>query len=367
MKFGNLKGKIAGAPKVQAAEVVSPEFHGEVENEVADISRDISPPAPAQDTFDEKAGQLSIILRNFERKHPLSSLKPGQVYEVPLALIDENPRNARHFFNPKSLETLAVSLKETQEQIPQAFLNGNRFVLLDGARRLKAKKAADELASMKICLAYPIKDHLTLYFRSRSANLSEPLTIYDDALGFQELIEKEKLKQDQISERLIQAGETKYNQPYISRLLRLSKLPPELFQLMASIEHFQKERIATSLAAELLKAIELDIEHGKLKSLIEEVAAKGLSYKAIEEFCPTWVASNLPNLNTPIKEKKAKPHSKATAVVFGKSAGTIKYFANRQEFNLNLKNVSAEQYKTLRERLFEFMEEEAGAGEGVHK
>lgn len=67
------------------------------------------------------------------KRPTLKDLSPDQVFQ--------NPANPRMFFRPEEMDTLLASIKRYGVQVPiSVYLDGDRFVLIDGERRWRCAK-----------------------------------------------------------------------------------------------------------------------------------------------------------------------------------------------------------------------------------
>lgn len=120
---------------------------------------------------------------------------------VDVALVDEDPDNARLVFDPVDLKILGESLKDRQLYAIQVRkLNNGRYQLVDGARRLRAAK----LAGIKQLRADDLGGHIdakTAAILAATANLErEDLTPLEEARAFDRLL-KAGLNKKQIGDR----------------------------------------------------------------------------------------------------------------------------------------------------------------------
>lgn len=144
----------------------------------------------------------------------------GNIIEIELASIVENPYQPRTNFNDESLRELASSIKELGviQPITVRKLEGNQFQLVSGERRFRASKTI----GLKTIPAYiRIANDREMLEMALVENIQrKDLDPIEVALSFQQLIEEIKLTQEELS---IRVGK---NRSTVTNFLRLLKLDP---------------------------------------------------------------------------------------------------------------------------------------------
>jgi ParB/RepB/Spo0J family partition protein len=144
--------------------------------------------------------------------------------ELSIDLIDESD-NIRRSFSEEKLQELAASIREHGVLKPILVRpNGDRFILIDGWRRLSAAKQAK-------CRTIPVRvrdiDENAAEEEMIIANLHhEDVTPLDEASSYQRLLDKGRTA-DELAARL---GKSKR---YIYQVLTLNRLVPEAQDLLA--------------------------------------------------------------------------------------------------------------------------------------
>ena len=144
----------------------------------------------------------------------------GNIIEIDLGAIVENPYQPRTNFNEESLRELASSIKELGviQPITVRKLEGNQFQLVSGERRFRASK----IIGLKTIPSYiRIANDREMLEMALVENIQrKDLDPIEVALSFQQLIEVIKLTQEELS---IRVGK---NRSTVTNYLRLLKLDP---------------------------------------------------------------------------------------------------------------------------------------------
>ena len=144
----------------------------------------------------------------------------GNIIDLPLENINNNPFQPRTHFNEETLKELSVSIKELGviQPITVRKIKGNQYELVSGERRLRASKLAglDRIPSY-VRLA---NDQESLEMALVENIQRQDLDPIEIGLSYQRLIDEIKLTQDQLSERVGKKRST------IANYMRLLKLDP---------------------------------------------------------------------------------------------------------------------------------------------
>ena len=190
----------------------------------------------------------------------------GNIIDLPLENITDNPFQPRTHFNEEALKELSVSIKELGviQPITVRKMKGNQYELVSGERRLRASKLAglDRIPSY-VRLA---NDQESLEMALVENIQRQDLDPIEIGLSYQRLIDEIKLTQDQLSERVGKKRST------IANYMRLLKLDP-------IIQTGIRDQFITMGHGRAL----VNIEDSKLQlDLYKQVVKKGLSVRAIE-------------------------------------------------------------------------------------
>ena len=190
----------------------------------------------------------------------------GNIIDLPLESITNNPFQPRTHFNEEALKELSVSIKELGviQPVTVRKMKGNQYELVSGERRLRASKLAglDRIPSY-VRLA---NDQESLEMALVENIQRQDLDPIEIGLSYQRLIDEIKLTQDQLSERVGKKRST------IANYMRLLKLDP-------IIQTGIRDQFITMGHGRAL----VNIEDSKLQlDLYKQIVKKGLSVRAIE-------------------------------------------------------------------------------------
>lgn len=200
----------------------------------------------------------------------------SQVVSIPLALIDDNPYNARHIYDSEKIQSMAASIAKEGQKYPAPVVPNEkypgRFILIDGHYRKHANLAANK-SEMKCMVHSPLSD-LELYRVSFILNHQRnEQTAMDNAISWQKLLDQGVIsKQDELMTI------TGLSWGKISKTLSLLKLSPEIRELIR--EHAAK--IGATVGYELVlfeKARGIEETTNLVKRIVEE----DLSSREVEE------------------------------------------------------------------------------------
>ncbi|MBN1182717.1 MAG: ParB/RepB/Spo0J family partition protein [Bacteroidales bacterium] len=189
------------------------------------------------------------------------------VSAIEIRLIETNPYQPRTKFDDESLQELASSIKELGiiQPISVRLLNGNKYQLITGERRLRAAK----IAGLNSIPAYiRTADDQGMLEMALVENIQrEDLDSIEIAISYQRLIEECKLTQENLSERVGKKRAT------VTNYLRLLRLPAE-------IQLGIREKLISMGHARTL----ITIEDPKLQlDLYKQIVNQELSVRKIEE------------------------------------------------------------------------------------
>lgn len=144
----------------------------------------------------------------------------GNILEIDITAIKENPFQPRTNFREEELQELAASIKELGviQPITVRKLEGNQFQLVSGERRLRASKM---IGATSIPAYIRIANDQELLEMALVENIQRSdLDSIEIALSYQRLIEEVQLTQEELSKRV---GK---NRSTVTNYLRLLKLDP---------------------------------------------------------------------------------------------------------------------------------------------
>ncbi len=191
----------------------------------------------------------------------------GVVLYVPLANIEVNPFQPRSTFEEESLQELAESIKihGVIQPITVRKIEGNKYQLIAGERRLRASKIAGKAEIPAYVRAASDQESIEIALIENIQR--EDLNPLEIAINYKRLMDECDLTQDKLAERLSK------NRSTVTNFIRLLKLPPDIQAAL------RDNRISMGHAKALLA-----IDHlPTLLSAFKETVAKGLSVRQTEE------------------------------------------------------------------------------------
>jgi ParB family transcriptional regulator, chromosome partitioning protein len=187
--------------------------------------------------------------------------------EVSPSDIIPNPRQPREVFDEAEIEGLAVSLLDVGVLQPLVVrpLDGGRYELVAGERRLRAAKVAG-LELIPVVVRHT--EDADLLKEALVENIHRvQLNPLEEAAAYQQLLEEFGFTQEELASRI---GKSR---PAISNSLRLLSLPTGV----------QRRVAANVLSAGHAKALLALPDPAAQERLAERVVAEGLSVRAVEE------------------------------------------------------------------------------------
>jgi len=190
-----------------------------------------------------------------------------EIIYLPLDKVQPNPYQPRRIFDRNSLDELAMSIREygVLQPISVRLINGHRYELVAGERRLRASKLAELESIPAVVCDISDKDSAVL---ALVENLQrQNLHYLEEAEGFQNLMTDYGFTQEELAERVGKNQSTIANK---LRVLRLSKAVQRIL-----IEHELTERHARAL-------LKLTDEDRQIEVLMK-VVKNGLTVRKTEE------------------------------------------------------------------------------------
>ena len=301
--------------------------------------------AASQRILDEQPSALSTGTAAV--KSPLSTprsfdvhaLTRGQVYAVPLAIIDPNPVGARHFYRGHKVEEIVESLTNTQQDVAvNGFIKGDRVELIDGGTRLRAARSAG-LATLDVKIDPPPKDLKEQFKRSMLLNdLRTDHTQLDMAVNI------ERLLTERVYANAEECGnDLGYSKSEISMFRRVAGIPERLLQKMN--DHDKTSGISIPYEISGIFAVpEFASDPDKFtriaEDVIDEVQAKDLS----RDQTKALIAAKL-------QGPKSRLRPETIVVKFGVKTGTVKLFPTRGQLDFSIKGLTPGELADVKERV----------------
>ena len=198
---------------------------------------------------------------------PPGSEDGPQLQEIPLSAVVPNPRQPRGVFDEDELEGLAQSIRDVGVLQPIVVrpVEGDRFELIAGERRLRASKLA---GLTKVPALLRGTEDGDLLKEALIENIHRvQLNPLEEGAAYQQLLDDFGATHEELARRL---GKSR---PTITNALRLLSLPPAV----------QRKVAAGVLSAGHAKALAAIEDRGQQEHLADRIVAEGLSVRATEE------------------------------------------------------------------------------------
>ena len=188
--------------------------------------------------------------------------------EVELSKIEVNPNQPRRVFDQEALKELADSIKGVGliQAITLREIQPDKYQIISGERRYRASLLAG-LTSIPAYIKKASDENMMVMALVENMQ-REDLNAIETALGFQALIEKHNLTQEQLSERVGKKRAT------IANFLRILRLPAEiqmgLKDKKIDMGH-AKSLLSLNDPSDQLEVYEQILEYGYSVRLTEEI------------------------------------------------------------------------------------------------
>lgn len=213
---------------------------------------------------------------------------------IPISLVRDNPRNARHFYDPVKISARAASIAKEGQMTPALacvdWENPGGYILIGGHYR---KKALQQLGRTEIQVKLlPAKNNLDLYRLSYAENAErEDGTPLDNAFVWRGLMSNGELPtHEAIADALGIPRST------VTKTLKLLSLPPSVLDVLTETP----DRFTLTAAYELTLFENLDTK--ALENLAKQIATGKLSTRDL-----TKLRNELPK---PLSHRKIKEISR---------------------------------------------------------
>lgn len=169
-------------------------------------------------------------------RQQLSELKPGIVYNAPVALFRRDPDQPRKHIPPEHVESLAAAILVDGQESPIKFRidlsrDGSPLLITHGECRWRAVQHAG-LETID-CTIDTVNDSAAdRIFRQAADNNGRPLSHWDWACTFKQLHDEQNLTDQVIADKLEERGIKGFSRPVIANLRRLFNLPGDVTGLI---------------------------------------------------------------------------------------------------------------------------------------
>jgi ParB family chromosome partitioning protein len=197
---------------------------------------------------------------------PTGDASADELRQLPVDLIQPNPKQPRRRFEDEPLQALADSLRERGVLQPVLVrpIGGGRFELVAGERRWRAAQLAD--LDTVPALVRPREDAQALEVALIENMAREDLNPMEEARACAALVEELGLTREDVGRRV---GRSRVA---VSNLMRLLDLPDEAIELLE----------AGDLSAGHGRALLLAEDHTERRSLARSAAVEGWSVRTLE-------------------------------------------------------------------------------------
>jgi ParB family chromosome partitioning protein len=223
---------------------------------------------------------------------------------IQVELIDPSPVQPRSYFDDRSLQELAMSIRENG--IVQPVLvrpNGARYELVAGERRWRAAQVAGLHEIPAIIREIPSDKVLELALIENIQR--EDLNAIEEARAYKKLLETVGLTQESLAQRVGR------DRSYITNYIRLLRLPDDLQQLV------QEGRLSAGHARTLLGVDDLAAQRKVARRIID----KGMSVRETERLIQQ-IASGARQSSAKPRGAAGDPNLKAAEAKLRRKLGT---------------------------------------------
>ncbi|BDT74047.1 nucleoid occlusion protein (plasmid) [Comamonadaceae bacterium OS-4] len=263
----------------------------------------------------------------------------GQIYDVPLQLIESNPLNPRVLYPAQDVDDMAILLRDHGQRISATGYLGDNgtVVLIEGETRLRASRQ-NAVRTLRIEIKNKPIDEKALYEEARSANTDRRnQTPLDDGLKWNDLINNRQVyaSQKELAERL------GIEEDVVSRSISLTRLSSRVLNTVAEYPEMLNLRMLIAIRTFWESTGDDDT-----LELIAEIAKKGLGSRDV-----------MARAKDAKKEPTRKPRSSSENVIFRSGKGVLKSFPDRVE--LSVSGLSAAHVESLTDAIRRAMAEQA--------
>ena len=256
-------------------------------------------------------------LGNLLPDEPMASLSgAASIQELSISLIQPNPNQPRREFDEARLEELASSIRALGlvQPITVQELGGGQYQIISGERRWRAAQRA----GLERLPAYirPVRAEELMELALVENIQREDLNAIEIALAYQQIIDLQQLKQEELAERVGKKRTT------VANYLRLLRLPAEI-QLGLT------QRLIDMGHARALLQIEDTERQLELYALIQQ---EQLSVRAVEELARA-VQQGGEELPTAKPSSSPKPSARADYKILEQHLAQV--FASRVTLRCN--------------------------------
>ena len=272
-----------------------------------------------------------------------SSLVVGQVYELPIALLDSNPYGARFFYRAENIDKVGSSMSEDSQLVPvNGFVNGERVELYDGETRLRSARSTGK-PTLLVKIDTPPADALDQHRRSSLFNsVRSNHSHLDVAVRLKQFLDTGiYASQEEVGRLYLDEQGQPIGPQRASMYLRIAAIPLSFLQLMS-----EKDNTSTFTAAYEIGAI---FQSASYRSRPEDVGV--MAREVIKEIQDKELGKVQIKALVQAKLDGPQPRQRAESfpVKFAGTKGTLKVFPSRGQLDLSFKGLPEEKLTELRD------------------
>lgn len=272
-----------------------------------------------------------------------SSLVVGQVYELPIALLDSNPYGARFFYRTENVDKVGTSMNDDSQLVPvNGYVKGERVELYDGETRLRSARSTGK-PTLLVKIDTPPASALDQHRRSSLFNsVRSNHSHLDIAVRLKQFIETGiYASQEEVGRLYLDEQGQPIGPQRASMYMRIAAIPLPFLHLMS-----EKDNTSTFTAAYEIAAIfqsdafslRPDEVAAMAKDVIKEIQDKEMGKVQIKAL-----------VQAKLEGPQTRQRAESVPVKFAGTKGTLKVFPSRGQLDLSFKGLPEEKLTELRE------------------
>lgn len=221
----------------------------------------------------QDAAAQSIVARRIDSEADFLGVNVGDVIEINVRLLNDNPRGARLLYRHSEVDGTAVSLEENgQDHNAKVWIQDGKAYVMDGGKRLRGARARGQ-ATLRADVIKAPDNLLEAWLESRRLNLERSdHTIYDDAVRFKDMLDDGLVaSQQELAEKVSPPGGPARTQGYISQILSIADIPRHFMAKLVEYPALCTKNAAYNIAR--LFAAETKPEDEEATKVIDQVLA----------------------------------------------------------------------------------------------
>lgn len=271
------------------------------------------------------------------------ALQVGQVYDLPISLLDSNPYGARFFYRFENVDKLGASMAEDSQLVPvNGFVKGERIELYDGETRLRSARSTGK-TTLQVKLDAPPENALDQHRRSALFNsLRSNHTHLDVAVRLKQFLDEGFYKtQEELGEKYLDDNDRPIGLSRANMYLRIARIPMPFLQLMSEKDHTSTFTVAWAIAGIFTSnGYESSPEKYDLmaREVIKEIQDKELGTEKSKSL-----------ITSKLQGPQSRMRADSVPVKYAGIKGTLKVFPERGQLDLSFKGLPEERLTELRD------------------